>query len=90
MIDMEDKSRQFWNQEELAKAWHCSPRVIGLLTKYGMLHPIRAGRSYVFNLKDIDKLFETYGGYDLSNEEKIRLAKQITGPHTRNKKEAES
>ena len=79
IMELKKTEQQFFNQEELAKAWHCSTRVIGWLTKYSMLHPVRIGRSFVFNMTDINRMFDKYGGYDLSNEEKIRLAKQIGG-----------
>ncbi len=67
----------FMSQEELAQAWHCDRRRIGWLRKYGLLTMIRVGKRWVTRNKDLDKFFQEYSGFDLSNETKIRLAKQI-------------
>lgn len=76
---MTELDKQYYSQAELAKELHCSPRVIGLYRKYGILKPIKIGKSYIFENADIKRMFQTYGGYDLSNEQKIRLARQLAG-----------
>ncbi len=65
---------EFLTTEDLAKSLHCDKRKVGWFRKYGLINGIRTGKSYVYLADDVRKFWEIYKGYDLSNEQKIRIA----------------
>lgn len=68
---------KYLSTSELAKALHTDRRKVGWLRKYGLIVGMRASKGYVFRDDEIDRFWETYRGFDLSNEQKIRIARQI-------------
>lgn len=49
-------------------------RKLALFRKYGLVKTVRFGKWYAFRIEWLDEFIETWAGYDLGSEEKIRLA----------------
>ena len=68
------KPKIFYSTEEVAEMLHCSKRHIGHMKKHGMIQGICTGRGYVFSKEELETWHRTYCGFDLSSEEKIKIA----------------
>ncbi len=49
-------------------------RKLSLYRRYGLLKYSKLGKNYVYRKQWLDEFMETWSGYDLSNEDKVRLA----------------
>ena len=49
-------------------------RKISLYRRYGLLKWCKFGKNYVYRKEWLDEFSKTWGGYDLSNEEKVKQA----------------
>lgn len=74
---MFEQAQGFYDTKELAQAWKISKARIGELRKYGLLGYIKVGRNYIHRKEDIDQFWHDYNGFDLSNANKMQIAKQI-------------
>lgn len=60
---------------QAAADYLCSTeRKLSLLRRYGLIKAVKLGKAYVYKTAWLDEFMETWAGYDLSNEEAIRLA----------------
>ncbi len=53
---------------------HTTTRKIALYRKYRLLKYSKLGKNYVYRKVWLDDFMETWAGYDLSNEDNVRLA----------------
>lgn len=72
MID--DLKPEYLTQEEAAGYLRCRPRMIALYRKHGLLRSAKLGRNFVYRVDWLNCFMETWSGYDMSSEDKIRLA----------------
>ncbi len=68
------KPKIFYTTVEVAEMLDCDKRRIGDMRKHGLLKGIRTGHGYVYTQSELEEWYRTYRGFDLGNEEKIRLA----------------
>ena len=68
------KPKIFYTTVEVAEMLDCDKRRIGDMRKHGLLKGIRTGHGYVYAQSELEEWYSTYRGFDLGNEEKIRLA----------------
>lgn len=60
--------------EEAAQYLQTTPRKISLYRRYGLLRYGKLGKNYVYKKSWLDDFMDAWSGYDLSNEEAVRLA----------------
>lgn len=61
-------------KNESAKYLRTTERKISLYIRYGLLRYAKYGKNYVIRKDWLDEFAEQWSGYDLSNEDKIKLA----------------
>ena len=61
-------------QKDASKYLRTTERKIALFRKYGLLKSAKLGKNYVYRRDWLDDFMEEWSGFDLSNEEKIKLA----------------
>ncbi len=71
---MTDLLPEYLYQKEASKYLMTTERKIAIFRKYGMLKCAKLGKNYVYRREWLDSFMEEWSGFDLSNEEKIKLA----------------
>lgn len=76
MIDrpMDDLSPGYHFAPESAKYLNTTTRKVSLYRRYNLLKFAKFGKSYVYRKEWLDEFAEEWAGYDLSSEEKVKLA----------------
>ncbi len=64
----------YWFAEYAAMYLNTTTRKISLYRKYGLLRFAKFGKNYVYKKEWLDEFADTWAGYDLSNESKVKLA----------------
>lgn len=60
--------------KEVGAYLRMSPRKVGLLQKYGLIHGVRSDHCYIYSTDDLDQFMKDWSGYSLRNEEEIKCA----------------
>lgn len=68
------EEKTYWKTEEVAERLECNREYVGWLRKYGILKSVKIGRKWMHRKEDVDKIWDEYDGFDLSNESAIRSA----------------
>lgn len=71
---MTDIKPEYMFQKEASEYLLTTEKKVALFRKYGLLKAGKYGKNYVYKKSWLDEFSETWCGYDLSSEEKIRLA----------------
>lgn len=71
---MEELNNEYVYQKDASQYLRCTERKIALYRKYGLLKSGKLGKNYVYKKSWLDSFMEEWSGFDLSNEEKIKLA----------------
>ena len=71
---MNDLKSEYMFQKDAALYLHCTQRKLALYRKYGMLKSGKLGKNYVYKRTWLDEFMCEWANFDLSNEEKIKLA----------------
>ena len=59
---------------EASKYLLTTERKLSLYRRYGLLKYSKLGKHYVYRRQWLDEFMENWSGYDLSNEDKVKLA----------------
>ena len=71
---MSDLSNEFMYGKEAAEYLRTTERKIAMFRKHGLLKSAKYGKNYVYRVTWLNEFSEEWAGYDLSNEERLRLA----------------
>ena len=69
-----DLKPEYMFQKESAEYLQTTERKIALFRKHGLLKHAKLGKNYVYRKEWLNQFMEDWSGYDLSNEDKIKLA----------------
>lgn len=61
-------------RSEAAAYLNTTERKLGLFQKYGLLKAGKLGKNFCYKIAWLDSFMETWAGYDLGTEEKIKAA----------------
>lgn len=64
----------YWFAEQSARYLNTTERKISLYRRCGLLKFAKFGKNYVYRKEWLDQFAESWAGYDLSNESKVKLA----------------
>ena len=67
-------SDRLLKRSEVARILGTTTRKIGLYTQFNLIKSIRIGREYQYKSSWVSDFLETWQGYDLRDEHKIRVA----------------
>ena len=71
---MSELNQDYMFQKESAEYLQTTERKIALFRKHGLLKYGKLGKNYVYRKEWLNQFMEEWCGYDLSNEENIKLA----------------
>lgn len=66
--------KSYWKTEDVAHEIGCNREFVGWLRKYGILKAVKFGKRWMYRKTDVDKIWDEFDGYDLSNESAIKSA----------------
>ena len=69
-----DLMPEYMFKDETAVYLRTTERKISMYIKYGLLRYTKFGKNYVVKKSWADEFADTWSGYDLSNESKIKFA----------------
>ena len=64
----------YWFGDRSALYLNTTERKISLYRRHGLLKFAKFGKNYVYRKEWLDEFAESWAGYDLSNEDKVKLA----------------
>ena len=65
---------EYLDKKQAAEYGRTTTKKLALFRKYGLLKYAKVGQEFIYKKSWIDSFMETWAGYDLSNETKIRAA----------------
>ena len=74
LLVQSDLKPGYFYAPESARYLNTTTRKISLYRRYNLLKFAKFGKNYVYRKEWLDEFAETWAGYDLSNESKVKLA----------------
>lgn len=75
--DQSSGEMKIYTTDELAKKLGRGKEFVSKLYKYGLLHGMKIGPAHMFSDDDLREFWMTYRDFDLSSDNRMKLAKQL-------------